>query len=67
MPSGQYQVLRLATQRDAHPSLFQCWATVADGGPTLKQTWYNVASLKANHIFTNPLFISQLIDICFGI
>ena len=31
--------------RDIHPMLFQCWASVGDGGPTLKQYWVNVSCL----------------------
>ena len=28
--------------RYIHPMLFQCWASVEDGGATLKQHWVNV-------------------------
>ena len=28
--------------QDVDPMLFQCWASVADGGLTLKQHWINV-------------------------
>ena len=27
--------------RGIHPMLFQCWASVEDGGPTLKRHWGN--------------------------
>ena len=28
-----------ATVVDGGPTLFECWATVVDGGPTFKQHW----------------------------
>ena len=31
--------------RGIHPMLFQCWASVEDGGPTLKQHWVNAPCL----------------------
>ena len=31
--------------RGIHQMLFQCWASVEDGGPTLKQHWMNVSCL----------------------
>ena len=31
--------------RGFHPMLFQCWASVVDGGPTLKQHWVNASCL----------------------
>ena len=29
--------------------LFQCWASVEDGGPTLKQHWTNAPCLLGKH------------------
>ena len=29
--------------RGVHPMLFQCWASIEDGGPTLKQHWVRVS------------------------
>ena len=31
--------------RGIHPMLFQCWASVEDGGPTLKRHWINASCL----------------------
>ena len=33
--------------------LFQCWASVADGGPTLKYRWVNVSWDPYNYQLTN--------------
>ena len=51
-PYPQCSVLRSGTvsqvtqqTRNIHPLLFQCWASVEDGGPTLKQHWVNAPSL----------------------
>ena len=42
--------------RDAKPVLFECWATVADGGPTLKQHWLNVSCLLDTRLFLSCTF-----------
>ena len=39
-PSGSTQLTR-----GIRPMLFQCWASVEDGGPTLKQHWANASCL----------------------
>ena len=42
--------------RDLHPMLFQCWASVEDGGPALEQHWVNVLCLLGNESgFSSPL------------
>ena len=33
------ECLHSATRQGIHPMLFQCWASVEDGGPTLNQHW----------------------------
>ena len=48
-----YQSLRLPKilsqqTRDVDPVLFQCWASVADGGPTFKQHWVSASRLLEN-------------------
>ena len=34
--------------RGIHPMLFQCWASVEDGGPSLKQHWVNSPYLQGS-------------------
>ena len=33
-----------------HLMLFQCWASIEDGGPTLKQHWVNSPCLLGRHL-----------------
>ena len=35
--------------RGIRPTLFQCWASVEDGGPTLKQDWVNAPCLLGTY------------------
>ena len=35
--------------RGIHPMVFQCWATVEDGGPTWKHHWVNASSTVDQH------------------
>ena len=48
-PPGVWCITNLLSYhlaRDIHPMLFQCWASVEDGGPTLKQHWVNSPCLQ---------------------
>ena len=44
-----------APTKDNQPLLFQCWATVYDGGPALKQHWVN------NRVFC-AMITSRVVD-----
>ena len=49
--------LRVSQQtRDIHPMLFQCWASVEDGGPTLKGHSVNTSCLLGRWLgYNDPL------------
>ena len=36
--------------REIHPMLFQCWASVEDGGLTLKQHWVDASCLLGRYL-----------------
>ena len=53
VPKSQYQQCASISQqiRDFDPMLYQCWASVVNGGPTLLQHWVDVPCLLKLDIF----------------
>ena len=48
-------------RRDIEPMLFECWASVEDGGPAFNQHWFNVSFLfgRFRNENNNNLLIRQ--------
>ena len=54
-----YKIMYYHQTRNTVPMLFQCWASVEDGGPTLKQQWLSVPCLLG-YIWVSEYYFTSL-------